>query len=271
VGSGGLASKPWAAHESHYLSPVCSVIAPKNPVYFFVTAGLEQHNVNNPAKFLRSGCDSLSGPIDLVRCFHNAFRRDIFQIDDSVSNIARSGGDLSPIFDRLHVMDEFLDYHAKGEESAVFPAVDNVAPFVAKAYLMDHRELDAMVSGLEAMQKAPDPLAAARATAVLNSHLRIHLDKEDAHLYPILRERTTEREQASIVGFMSKKVPPEKFPTLIQWLLPLLDLEDQFVITKGWMTLMPPQVFASFKPLIKKIVAENWAELTQRIPELYDK
>jgi iron-sulfur cluster repair protein YtfE (RIC family) len=213
----------------------------------------------------------LSGPIDVVRCFHNAFRRDIFQIDDSVFKIARNGGDLSPILDRLHVMDEVLDYHARGEEAAVFPAVDNVAPLVAKAYLMDHRELDAMVSGLEAMRKAPDPLAAARATAVLNSHLRIHLDKEDTHLYPILRERTTENEQASIVGLMSKKVPPEKFPTLIQWLFPLLDLEDQVVVTKGWVTLMPPQVFAGVKPLIKKTVAGNWAELTVRIPELVDK
>ena len=86
-------------------------------------------------------------------------------------------------------MDEILDYHAKGEEAAVFPAVDNLAPLVAKTYIMDHRELDAMVSGLEAMRNAPDPLTMARATAVLASHLRIHLDKEDAYLYPILRER----------------------------------------------------------------------------------
>jgi len=45
-----------------------------------------------------------------------------------------------------------LDYHARGEEAAVFPAVDKVAPLVAKAYLMDHRELDTMVSGLEVME-----------------------------------------------------------------------------------------------------------------------
>ncbi len=210
----------------------------------------------------------MSGPLDIVRSLHNAFRRDIFQIDGSVFKIARDGGDLTLILDRLHLMGEILDYHARGEEAAVFPAVDNVAPLVAKAYLMDHRELDIMVSGLEAMRKAPDPLTMARATAVLNSHLRIHVDKEDAHLYPILRERTTENEQASIAGLMSKKVPPDKFPTLIQWFFPLIDFEDQLVVTKGWMTLMPPQVFAGLKPLIKKSVAENWVELARRIPEL---
>jgi iron-sulfur cluster repair protein YtfE (RIC family) len=206
-----------------------------------------------------------------VRSIHNAFRRDISQIDDSVFKIARSGGDLSAVFDRLHITGEILDYHARGEEAAVFPAVDNVTPLVAKAYLMDHRELDTMVNGLEAMRETPDPLTTARATAALASHLRIHLNKEDAHLYPILRERTTESEQASIVGLMSKKVPPERFPALVQWLFPLLNLEDRVVITKGWMTLMPPQVFAGLKPLIRKTVADNWVELAQRIPELNDK
>ena len=213
----------------------------------------------------------MSGPIDIVRSIHNAFRRDIFQIDDSVFKIARAGGDLTHIFDRLHTVAEILDYHAKGEEAAVFPAVDKVTPLVTEAYIMDHRELDTMVSGLEAMRRTPDPLTAARATAVLASHLRIHLGKEDALLYPILRERTTESEQATIVGLMSKKVPPDRFPTLVQWLFPLLDFDDRVVITKGWVTLMPPPVFAGLKPLIRKIVAENWVELARQIPGLDDK
>ena len=57
---------------------------------------------------------SLSGPIDIVRSIHNAFRRDIFQIDDSVFKIARTRGDLTPIFEHLHTVAEILDYHAKG-------------------------------------------------------------------------------------------------------------------------------------------------------------
>ena len=67
---------------------------------------------------------------------------------------------------------------------------------------------------------------------------------------------------------MSKNVPPDKFPALIQWLFPLLNLEDQTVMTKTWMTAMPPQVFEGVKPLIKKAIPENWVELTQKIPHL---
>jgi len=207
-------------------------------------------------------------PIDIVRSIHNAFRRDIRQIDASVYRVAREGGDLTPIFERLHVMNEVLDYHARGEEAAVFPAVDNLTPLVSKAYLMDHRELDYMVNGLEAMRKMPDPLDTARATAAMNAHLRIHLNKEDAHLYPILRERTSETEQVSIGRVMSSKVPPERFPVLLQWLFPLLDLNDQVNVTAGWMRLMPPPVFANLKPAIQRVTGENWPKLTQQIPGL---
>jgi hypothetical protein len=213
----------------------------------------------------------LSSPLDAVRSLHNAFRADIFQIDDLALRTARSSGDFTVVFDRLHVIGEILDYHAQGEESAVFPAVDNLAPLVARAYFLDHRELDIMVDGLESMRNMPDPLATARATAVLGSHIRIHLNKEDSHLYPILREKTSISEQAAIAGQMSRKVPADKFPTLIQWLFPLLNLEDQTVITKVWMNAMPPQVFEGVKLLIQKAVPNSWVELTQKIPQLLQK
>jgi hypothetical protein len=193
------------------------------------------------------------------------------QIDTLVLNVAREGGDMASIFDRLQIISEILDYHARGEEAAVFPAVDNLAPLVAQAYIMDHRELDNMIHGLEAIRKAPNPLTTARATAVLNSHLRIHLDKEDVHLYPILRERTTDDEQISIGKIMASKTPPEKSPIQVQWLFPLLDLDDQVKVTRVWMSLMPSPVFTMIKPLIKKSVSANWAMLTQQIPELSDK
>lgn len=215
----------------------------------------------------------MSNPIDIVLCYHNAFRKDSAEIDASILNIAQNGGNPSPILNRLHAMDEILDYHARGEEAAVFTAVDNVAPLVAKAYLMDHRELDKMVESLENMllQKSPDQILATRAMAVLNSHLRIHLDKEDAHLYPILREKTSLSQQVGIVGVMSSKVPPDRFPAVITWLFPLLDLNDRVTVTKGWMTLMPLQSFAGVKPLIKSAVGEGWDAIVQRIPELKDK
>lgn len=210
----------------------------------------------------------MSRPIDVVRCFHTAFRRDMSQIDTAVNRIALEGGNFTSVLQRLHTMNELLDYHARGEEAAVFPAMEKLVPQLATPYLLDHRELDIMVEGLEKIRQNPDPLTTARATAVLESFLRIHLNKEDAHLYPILRERTTDDEQIAIGTTLAKNVPNNKFPTMIQWLFPLLNIEDQVLVAKSWVKAMPPQVLAGIRPLIQSAVAGNWAKLTQLIPEL---
>lgn len=204
----------------------------------------------------------------IVHGFHNAFRKDIYHIDSEILKIGHSGGDIIPWFDRLQTFSEVLDYHARAEEAAVFPAFDKLTPSVVQTYLLDHRELDNMTDGLEQIHKSPDFIAATRATAVLQSHLRIHLDKEDAYIYPVLGQRLTDNEQLTIINTMASKVPSGKFATVIQWLFPLLNLEDQVLVAKAWSNVMPPQVFAGVKRLIEGATGENWVVLTGKVPEL---
>ena len=164
---------------------------------------------------------------------------------------------------------EILDLHAQGEEEVVFPAVNNVAPLVAPLFVTDHREMDIMCAGLEQVVGAPDELAAARASAVLHSHMRIHLAKEDSHLYPILRERISSQDQAPIVGQMAGKVPPQLMPKLVDWLYPLVNQDDRVTMTAVWKGLMPEEIFAGVKQLIQGAVgADDWSELTRRVPGL---
>ncbi len=205
---------------------------------------------------------------EIIHCLHTAFRRDTREIDALAFRAAREGGDFTPILDRMGINGEFLDYHAKGEEEAIFPVIERLAPFVAPVYVLDHRELDTMVAGLEAMRTANDPLSLARATAVLNAHLRIHLNKEDMYVYPFLQKRIDEAEHTSILGTMARKVPPERMPALVRWLLPLLGQDDQATVVRIWMNLMPPPVFAGLKPVIREAAGKDWPELTRRIPGL---
>jgi iron-sulfur cluster repair protein YtfE (RIC family) len=210
----------------------------------------------------------MSGPIDAVQCFHNAFRRDMLQIDEAAYEMARSEGDISQILSRFHTMGEILDYHAKGEEEAAFPAVNGIAPQFADTYIMDHRELDRLVSGLELLSNDPDDLTAARETAAMNQHLRLHLDKEDKFMYPFLRARLSGPEQASMVGRMSGGIPPEKAPMLINWLYPLLDPGERTTMTGVWKLLMPPEVFEKQRFLIRRTIGEEWDDLVKRLPGL---
>jgi hypothetical protein len=207
-------------------------------------------------------------PVDAIRAIHNAFRNDLGQIDAAALESARGKEGLAATIGRFRFFNEVLVWHAHGEELAIFPAVETVAPLVAEAYLKDHRYLDSAFDELNASYSARDPLKTARATAAFRFHLDIHLYKEDTHLYRIFRERVPMPEQGKALGIMAGKVPQERFPELVGWLFPLLGHDDRENMTRIWQMLMPPPAFAGVKELIKKAVGNDWIELTRRIPML---
>jgi len=210
----------------------------------------------------------MTEPLDAVLVFHNAFRRDMSAIDAAALDAARGKPGLAPTIERFRFFNEVLVWHAHGEELAVFPAVEAVAPSVAEAYERDHRGLDAAFEALSAAVSAHDALATARATAAFKFHLDIHLDKEDAHLYRLLRERVSPADQAKVVGLLASSVPQDRSPEATRWLFPLLGNDDRENLVRIWQSMMPPPVFAGVKQLIQGTIGSDWAELTRRIPSL---
>jgi hypothetical protein len=211
---------------------------------------------------------TMAVPLDAIRAFHNAFRKDMTAIDAAAYATARGHGDLSLVAGRYVFFNAILVWHAQGEEDAVFPALETVAPLVAEAYERDHRGLDALFELLHKAVNASDLLATARATAAFSFHLRIHLDKEDAHLYRILNERVSLPNQAAILGKLAQHIPQERFPEVVGWIYPLLGPNDQENLTRIWQQALPAPAFAEATKLIKAALRDDWAELTLRIPEL---
>jgi hypothetical protein len=210
----------------------------------------------------------MTEPVDAIRAFHNAFRNDLEHIDAAAFNSAKGKEGLDATIGRFRFFNEVLVWHAKGEELAIFPALENVAPLVAEAYIKDHRGLDSAFDELSTSYSAHDALKTARATAVFRFHLSIHLNKEDTHLYRIFRERISLPEQGKAMGIMSGTIPKDRFPELIVWLFPLIGNDDRENMTRIWQMVMPPPAFTGVKELIKKSIGSDWTELTRRIPTL---
>jgi len=210
----------------------------------------------------------MAEPLDAVMAIHNAFRRDMSIIDAAALDTARGKPGIAPSVERFRFFNEILVWHAHGEELAIFPAVEAVAPSVAEAYERDHRGLDAAFDAMNAAVAANDLLETARASAAFKFHLDIHLAKEDAHLYRLMRERVAMPDQAKAVGVMAGAVPQERFPEVIAWMFPLLDTDDRENMTRIWQMVMPPPVFAGVKQRIQAAVGSDWAELVRRIPTL---
>ncbi|MRS03990.1 hemerythrin domain-containing protein [bacterium] len=210
----------------------------------------------------------MTEPLDAVLAIHNAFRRDMEGIDTAALETARGKEGLASVIERFRFFNEILVWHAHGEELAIFPAVEAIAPDVAEAYERDHRGLDEAFNAMNAAVAARDSLETARTSAAFKFHLDIHLAKEDAHLYRLVRERISIPEQAKALGIMSTTVPQDRFPEVIAWMFPLIGNDDRENMTRIWQMVMPPQVFTQIKPLIQKSVGADWAELIRRIPTL---
>jgi len=210
----------------------------------------------------------VQSPIDGVRAIHNAFRADIAAIDAAATAAAQGTPGLEATVERFRFFNEILTYHAHGEESAVFPMVEEVAPLVAEAYAIDHQRLDVAFDTLSNAISAHDALQTARATAAFKFHLDTHLAKEDAHLFRIMQERVSVADQVKAVGVMSSTMPGNRVPEFTAWIYPLLDDEDRENFTRALMMLMPWEVFAPSIPLIRQATGDGFTELTRRMPEL---
>src|SRR6266545_4859219 len=104
----------------------------------------------------------MAGPIDAVRAIHNAFRQDITLIDSAALDAARGKPGLEGTVERFRFFNKVLEWHAHGEELAIFPALEAVAPSVAEAYEKDHRGLDRAFGALSNAVSARDELGTAR-------------------------------------------------------------------------------------------------------------
>jgi hypothetical protein len=210
----------------------------------------------------------MTTPIDAVVAIHNAFRRDMAIIDAAALDAARGKPGLEATIERFRFFNEVLVWHAHGEELAIFTALEEVAPLVAEAYEKDHRGLDATFDALNDAVSVRDPLKTARATAAFKFHLDLHLAKEDAHVYRLIRERVSLPDQGKAVGVMASGVPQNRNPELIAWMFPLLGDQDRENMTRIWQRVMPAEAFAGAIQLVHQAIGDEFTELSRRIPEL---
>ena len=210
----------------------------------------------------------MTGPIDAVVAIHNAFRHDIELIDAAALESARGKPGLEATIERFRFFNEVLEWHAHGEDAVIFPLLESVAPSVYESYEQDHRALDVAFDVLNEAVSLRDPLETARATKAFKFHLDLHLDKEDAHMYRLIRERVSLPEQGQAVGLMASHAPQDRFPEVVAWMLPLIGTDDRVNMARSWQMGMPPEGFAMAAKLIEQAVGDDWPELARHIPEL---
>jgi zinc finger protein-like protein len=207
----------------------------------------------------------MARPLDAITAFHNAFRRDITQIDLAALAWARRERPGDDALARYHFLNEILVWHANGEEAVVFPFIEREAPLLSEPYIQDHHGLDSAYERLDRAVAADDGLEAARATAAFKFHLDLHLAKEDRQVYPLIKKRIRLPEERGMVGTVAGMVPRERFPEVIGWIFPLLSRRDRENLLQVFHMLMPPEVFEGVEGLIKKTLGDEWPSLAAHL------
>lgn len=211
----------------------------------------------------------MSSPLDAIRVFHNAFRADMATIDAAALGAAQGAPGLDATLARFDFMNEVLEWHAEGEEEAVFTALEGIAPRLAWAYDQDHRGLDAAFAEFTRCMSLRDPVQTARATAAFTFHLDLHLAKEDAQVYPLVIGALSPEEQGGILATMSGQVPRDRFPEVVSWLFRNVDLDDRITMVRLFQRAQPPEVLVGLLGIVKGTLGDDdYAAVSAEVPGL---
>ncbi len=223
----------------------------------------------------------MAGPMDGIYFIHDAIRGDTQHFQDASGALASAdAGQVASFEERFRFFRDAVKEHEEGEESFMFSALLAKVPHLGETYTMDHRANDTAVAkideALSALRKAAGAgeraaLAAqlaAQATA-LNTLMSHHLAKEEQLLLPIMDAHFSVEEQGAMVEKLQQHIAPEVMMQMLAWVFKAQDLGGREGMLRMFMQEMPPPVFAAGSQAMKGAVsADEWAQMTQRIPEL---
>jgi hemerythrin-like domain-containing protein len=217
-------------------------------------------------------------PLIALRFVHNAIRSEVAyweQITD--------GGDftepatLLTLSQRLAVFEEFLKGHEAGENDVFYPAIEEVAPHVVRAYRMDHdsndRIVEQMAREIESLGKGASPSASGaalnRAAVALRATMELHLAKEEEHLITLAEQLLGPEQQARVVGQMGAEAPRERLPLLNGFLFSRVSIDDGEGLLRVIQAVTPPPAFEGLTGMLAQVLTPtHWSALQQRIPNL---
>jgi hemerythrin-like domain-containing protein len=202
----------------------------------------------------------MEGPIRGIRFIHKAIVQEMDGLEAAAWELVTGTEDqLASIRSRLDFVEKVVHSHADGEDAAWFPALDQVAPFISRPYVLDHqndqitfRDIGRLLSQLSAAGNDRERQELAqrlyRQIVALNATLRLHVWKEEEQLVPFTEEHFSPEAQGAIVSQAVQHAPPELRQEMLPWILRALDPEEQEEELRTIMGTMPPDAFRALIP-----------------------
>lgn len=178
----------------------------------------------------------------------------------------------------LGMIDSILEAHAHEEERVLWPEIESRMPGMMDSYEIDHREERALFDRIRAdlaslgqpsTDRETTQRRMVRSVAVATEQLKLHMAKEEEHVYAPFAETLSEDEWKSLADQILSGLPPEMLPTAMPWLASYLtaaEVAESFSLYAQ--ALGPERVRPFVSPLPAGMPPEKWQEVLKHAPEL---
>lgn len=216
----------------------------------------------------------MPGPIDSLRFVHTALCVEADAFERNVRE-AQKPQDVGALQKGFGILAELSEYHTRGEEVGLFPALKEKSANIEDTYLFDHQDERAMfleiqenlVASANGDQKALARLR--RQSVAFNEHLQTHVRKENELILPFVVENFSLPEQGAMLQKILSAIPQEAMAWIVPWIIERQLPDGAEAYVRVLMAAMPAPAFEAAKGWIKEgCSAERVTDLQSRVPEL---
>ncbi|KAL4633182.1 hypothetical protein ACB092_04G103700 [Castanea dentata] len=164
-------------------------------------------------------------PILIFLFFHKAIRNELDALHRSAMAFATGKrSDIRPLLDRYHFLRSVYKNHSNAEDEVIFPALDIRVKNVAQTYSLEHKgESDLFDHLFELLNSCTQndeifPRELASCTGALQTSVSQHMAKEEEQVFPLVIEKFSLEEQASLVWQFLCSIPVNMMAEFLPWI-----------------------------------------------------
>ncbi|KAK4280791.1 hypothetical protein QN277_012367 [Acacia crassicarpa] len=178
-------------------------------------------------------CSELESPILIFLFFHKAIRNELDALHRLAMAFATGNrSDFQPLFDRYHFLRSIYRHHSNAEDEVIFPALDIRVKNVAQTYSLEHKGesnlFDHLFELLNSTTHNNESFLRELAfcTEALQTSVSQHMAKEEEQVFPLLIEKFSLEEQASLVWQFLCSIPVNMMAVFLPWLSASISLDE---------------------------------------------
>ncbi|KAL3731454.1 hypothetical protein ACJRO7_028346 [Eucalyptus globulus] len=182
---------------------------------------------SGPAGPARSMKSVLESPILIFLFFHRAIRSELDRLHRAATAIATGGGGggggIGPLSERCRFLRAMYKHHCHAEDEVIFPALDIHVKNVARTYTLEHEGegflFDQLFELLNSQMQNEEHYRRELASCLgaLQTSISQHLSKEEEQVFPLLIEKFSFDEQASLVWQFLCSIPVNMMAEFLPW------------------------------------------------------